>query len=87
MGRTKNPHAKKNHVSMVVVLLISKTSFSAIVLMDGLDFIAMSLIQGMDKNPNSKIFGIYGSSRICEPEKAFESQIFVFMLNLKHPSN
>ena len=49
MGRTKNPHAKKNHVSMVVVLLISKMSFSATVLMDGLDFIAMSLIQGMDE--------------------------------------
>ena len=85
MGRTKNPHAKKNHVSMVVVLLISKMSFSATVLMDGLDFIAMSLIQGMDEN--FKTFDIYGSSRICEPEKAFESQIFVFMLNLKHPSN
>ena len=67
--RIKNPHAKKNHVFMVAVLLISKMSFSATVLMDGLDFIAMCLIQGMDEN--SKSFGIYGSSRICEPEKAF----------------
>ena len=54
--RIKNPHAKKNHVSMVVVLLISKMSFSAIVLMDGLDFIAMSLIQGMDKNSKFQNF-------------------------------
>ena len=48
MERIKNLLVKKNHVSMAVALLISKMSFSATVLMDGLDFIAMCLIQGME---------------------------------------
>ena len=55
IDRIKNPHAKKNHVCMVVALLISKMSFSVIVSRDGLDFIAMSPIQGMDKNSNGHI--------------------------------
>ena len=73
MERIKNLPAKKNHVSMAVALLISKMSFSAIVSMDGLDFIAMYLIQGMDEK--SKIY----ISRILE---AFKRQRFVFMVNL-----
>ena len=60
MERIKNLLVKKSHVSMVVVLLISKMSFSAIVSMDGLDFIAMFLIQGMDEKSKMHI------SRIVE---------------------
>ena len=43
---------------MVGALLISKMSFSAIVSMDGLDSIAMFLIQGMDEKSKLHIFRI-----------------------------
>ena len=80
--RIKNPHAKKNHVCMAAVLLISKMSFSAIVSMDGLDFIAMYLIQGMDKKSRMHIFRIVDS--FLTPDFRVYGE---FEQILKHPQN